>query len=138
MHIDAKADEFLVVVEDSVKVLEEDVAEDVDASVSMLKRILGDGKLADVALVQVGSRTHFEYHFANQERHCLKLARDVVAGLRGRTEGVLAVEFGDSLSPLVRQGRELITGHGEERAARVNDSRILLRLFRVANRFTIV
>ena len=51
VHVDAKADELLVIVKDGVEVLQEQVAEDVGAAISLVERVLSDGELADLTLV---------------------------------------------------------------------------------------
>ena len=60
MDVDAEADEFLVVVEDSVEVLQEDVTKDVDATIGLVERVLCNSELADFTLVQVCLRAHLE------------------------------------------------------------------------------
>ena len=67
VYVDAEANEFLIVVEDAVEVLQEDVSKDVDTTIGLVERILSDSELADFTLVQVGFRAHLESHLTDQE-----------------------------------------------------------------------
>jgi hypothetical protein len=67
VHVDAEANEFLIIVEDAVEVLQEDVSKDIDTTIGLVERILSDSKLADFTLMQVGFRAHLKSHFTDQE-----------------------------------------------------------------------
>lgn len=138
MHVDAEADELLIVIEDTVEVLEEDVAEDVGTAVCLVKRVLSDSELALFTLMQVSLRAHLEDDFSDLERDRSKLALNGIALLVGRAEGITAVEVANRLLPFLGQGSELVARHCEERAARVNDSWVLHSLLAITNRFSVV
>jgi len=134
VNIDTERDQFLIVVINWVKMLQEKVTEKEISVVMLIERVLGNSELTNfLTLVEISSWAQVKYRFSNLETNRLNKFSNLGAALKTLAESCVsfAIQIWEIFPPWILKNMILLWRHSQERASSINHSRVSLGLLTV-------